>query len=195
MLVVTQMKTTVVTFFSFWLIMFGYINTGESIGLAFSTFATHAGFNITVMSAVVSIWFSCLPFFFFSRWDLNDMQCPLTFLSNYSLKMQISVFSFMTGFLSLNIPQWLSDINHVSLFKYGSVIMTRNEFDGMVFNCSTEQINSGACPFPTGEAVLQLLRFQDKNWDLYMGLFVAVVVAYRLLAWFALVAKVKSNRW
>ncbi|KAF9350487.1 hypothetical protein BGX34_001194, partial [Mortierella sp. NVP85] len=158
MLVVTQMKTTVLTFFSFWLIMFGYINTGESIGLAFSTFATHAGFNITVMSAV------------------------------------ISVFSFMTGFLSLNIPQWLSDINHVSLFKYGSVIMTRNEFDGMVFNCSTEQINSGACPFPTGEAVLQLLQFQDKNWDLYMGLFVAVIVAYRLLAWFALVAKVKSNR-
>lgn len=101
----------------------------------------------------------------------------------------------MTGFLSLNIPQWLSDINHVSLFKYGSVIMTRNEFDGKVFNCSVEQINAGACPFPTGEAVLELLRFQDKNWDLYMGLFVAVVVAYRLLAWLALEAKVKSNKW
>ncbi|KAF9963763.1 hypothetical protein BGZ65_012246, partial [Modicella reniformis] len=106
MLVVTQLKTTVLTFFSFWVIMFGYINTGESIGLAFSTFATHAGFNITVMSAV------------------------------------ISVFSFMTGFLSLNLPQWLSDINHVSLFKYGSVIMTRNEFEGRVFDCSIEQRNS-----------------------------------------------------
>ncbi|KAI1317208.1 hypothetical protein EDD11_008900 [Mortierella claussenii] len=153
MLVITRMKTTVLTFFSFWLIMFGYINTGESIGSAFSTFATHAGFNITVMSAV------------------------------------ISVFSFMTGFMSLNIPQWLADINYVSLFKYASLVMTRNEFDGLVVDCSTEQINSGACPYPTGEAVLELLRFQDKDWDLYLGLFVAVVVIYRFAAWLVLVAK------
>ncbi|KAF9917727.1 hypothetical protein BX616_000088 [Lobosporangium transversale] len=158
MLVITNMKTTVLTFFSFWVIMFGYINTGESIGLAFSTFASHAGFNITVMSAV------------------------------------ISVFSFMTGFMSLNIPKWLEYINYVSLFKYGSFIMTRNEFDGRVFDCSTEQINSGACPYPTGDAVLELLRFKDQDWNLYMGLFVAVVLIYRLLAWAALVAKVKSNK-
>ncbi|KAG0304959.1 hypothetical protein BGZ98_004778 [Dissophora globulifera] len=159
LLVITQMKTTVLTFFSFWVIMFGYINTGESIGMAFSTFASHAGFNITVMSAV------------------------------------ISVFSFMTGFLSLQIPTWLSDINYVSLFKYGSLILTRNEFEGKVFDCTAQQIDSGACPYPTGEAVLELLRFQDKNWDLYMGLFVAVVVIYRLLTWLVLVVKVKGNKW
>ncbi|KAF9341039.1 hypothetical protein BGX26_008804, partial [Mortierella sp. AD094] len=52
MLVITKLKTTVLTFFSFWFIMFGYINTGESLGLAFSSFASHAGFNITLMSAV-----------------------------------------------------------------------------------------------------------------------------------------------
>ncbi|KAI7822566.1 P-loop containing nucleoside triphosphate hydrolase protein [Gamsiella multidivaricata] len=159
MLVITQMKTTVLTFFTFWVVMFGYINAGESIGSAFSTFATHAGFNITVMSAV------------------------------------ISVFSFMTGFMSLNIPKWLSAINHVSLFKYGSLVMTRNEFDGITFDCSAEQISGGACPYPTGESVLELLQFQDKNWDLYMGLFIMVVVVYRLLAWLALVAKVKGHRW
>ncbi|KAG0258011.1 hypothetical protein BG011_003590 [Mortierella polycephala] len=159
MLVVTKMKTTVLTFFSFWVIMFGYINTGESIGMAFSTFATHAGFNITVMSAV------------------------------------ISVFSFMTGFMSLNIPEWLSVINHISLFKYGSVILTRNEFEGMVFDCSDDQIRVGACPLPTGEDALELLQFQDKDWDLYMGLFVVAVVVYRLLAWLILVAKVKGNKW
>lgn len=55
MLVITQMRTTVLTFFSFWVIMFGYINTGESVGMAFSTFATHAGFSITIMSAVVRL--------------------------------------------------------------------------------------------------------------------------------------------
>ncbi|KAF9557553.1 hypothetical protein EC968_007605, partial [Mortierella alpina] len=153
MLVLTKLKTTVLTFFSFWIIMFGYINTGESIGLAFSTFAAHAGFNITVMSAV------------------------------------ISVFSFMTGFLSLNMPAWLSAVNHVSLFKYGSLIMTRNEFEGRVFDCSPGQISAGACPFPTGEAVLGLLKFQDQDWNLYMGLFVMIVIVYRILAWLALVVK------
>ncbi|KAG0299027.1 hypothetical protein BGZ96_000030 [Linnemannia gamsii] len=159
MLVITQMRTTVLTFFSFWVIMFGYINTGESVGMAFSTFATHAGFNITIMSAV------------------------------------ISVFSFMTGFMSLSIPKWLAYINHISLFKYGSVIMTRNEFENKVFDCTLEQRQTGACPYQTGEDVIRLFNFQDKDWNLYMGLFVIVVIAYRLLAWLVLVAKVKSHRW
>ncbi|KAG0204964.1 hypothetical protein BGX28_003265 [Mortierella sp. GBA30] len=159
MLTLTKLKVTALTFFSFWIIMFGYINAGESIGLAFSTFATHAGFNITIMSAV------------------------------------ISVFSFMTGFMSLNLPKWPDAINHISLFKYGSLIITRNEFEGKTFDCSAGQINAGACPLPTGEAVLRLLKFQDQNWDLYMGLFVTVVVLYRLLAWLALIVKVKSSRW
>lgn len=101
----------------------------------------------------------------------------------------------MTGFLSLNIPRWLAAINHVSLFKYGSLIMTRNEFEGQVFDCSPSQISAGACPFPTGEAVLTLLKFQEPDWYLFMGLFVMVVILYRVLAWVALVAKVKSNRW
>lgn len=101
----------------------------------------------------------------------------------------------MTGFMSLNIPKFLDVINHVSLFKYGSVILTRNEFEGLVFDCTQEQLMSGACPHPTGEAALDLLNFNGVNWDLYMGLFVAVVVVYRLAAWLALVLKVKSNRW
>ena len=74
MLVITRMQTTVLTFFSFWLIMFGYINTGESIGLAFSTFASHAGFNITVMSAVVSLKVGL----FFSFGYFNPSTCDLT---------------------------------------------------------------------------------------------------------------------
>ncbi|KAG0044646.1 hypothetical protein BGZ83_010116 [Gryganskiella cystojenkinii] len=159
MLVFTRLQTTIFKFFSFWIIMFGYINTGESIGLAFSTFTSHAGFNITVMSAV------------------------------------IAVFSFMTGFLSLNLPKWLADINYVSLFKYGSVILARNEFVGKVFDCTQLQHDIGACPYPTGAAALELLGFQDLDWNLYMGLFIAVVVSYRLLAWAALVIKVKSNKW
>ncbi|KAG0031880.1 hypothetical protein BGZ81_000393 [Podila clonocystis] len=159
MLVLTRMQTTVLTFFSFWVIMFGYINTGESIGIAFSTLVSHAGLNIAVMSAVIAI------------------------------------FSYMTGFMSLNIPEFLKVINHISLFKYGSLVMTRNEFDGLVFDCTQEQVRTGACPYPTGEAALALLKFNGVDWNLYMGLFVAVVVAYRLVAWLVLVLKVKSNQW
>ncbi|KAG0340433.1 bifunctional tryptophan synthase trp1 [Podila humilis] len=156
MLVITQMKTDMMTFFVFWGIMFGYINTGESIGLAFSTFASHAGFNITIMSAV------------------------------------ISVFSLMTGFMSLNLPKFLDVINHISLFKYGSVLLARNEFDGLFFECSDAVRAAGACP--SGEATLSLLKFDDVNWELYMCLFVAVVILYRLAAWLALVLKHSSTQ-
>ncbi|KAF9307888.1 hypothetical protein BG003_011923 [Podila horticola] len=85
MLVLTGMHTTVSTFFSFWAIMFGYINTGESIELIFSTLASHDGFNITITSAVLGI------------------------------------FSYMTGFMSLNMPQFLEIIKYISMFKYGSL--------------------------------------------------------------------------
>lgn len=105
------------------------------------------------------------------------------------------MFSLMTGFLSLSMPQWLEYVNYISVFKYGSVIAAKNEFEGRVFDCSEDQIQMGACPFPTGQAVLDLFEFDEKNWTLYMILFVTVVVVYRLLAWLILVAKVKSNRW
>ncbi|KAG0335712.1 hypothetical protein BG000_007278 [Podila horticola] len=42
------------------------------------------------------------------------------------------IFSYMTGIMSLNIPKFLKVINHKLLFKYGSVVITRNEFEGMV---------------------------------------------------------------
>ncbi|KAF9159252.1 hypothetical protein DFQ26_006751 [Actinomortierella ambigua] len=159
MLVITEMRTNVKTVATFWLCMFSYIHTGESVGIMFSSFASHAGFNITLMSAI------------------------------------ISVFSFMTGFLSPNLPKFLDVINHVSLLKYASLIMTRNEFEGKVFDCTQEQITSGACPLPTGEAVLEMLKFQTADWNLYLGLLIAVVLLGRLFAWIALVAKVKLQRW
>ncbi|KAG0293756.1 hypothetical protein BGZ96_002339 [Linnemannia gamsii] len=158
-LVSTGMKVTMQTFISSWVIIFGYMNTGESIGMAFSTFATHDGFNVTAMSAV------------------------------------IFVFSLMTGFISLNIPKWLEYINYISLLKYGAVIMARSEFEDLVFDCSPRDVKIGACPFPTGQDVLRLLHFQDKDWYLYMGLFVTVMVLYRLLAWLIILAKIKSHRW
>ncbi|KAF9973403.1 hypothetical protein BGZ73_003343 [Actinomortierella ambigua] len=159
MLIITEMKTNVKTVLTFWVCMFSYIHTGESLGIMFSSFASHAGFNITLMSAI------------------------------------ISVFSFMTGFLSPNLPKFLDVINHVSLLKYASLIMTRNEFEGKVFDCTQEQITSGACPLPTGDAVLEMLKFQTADWNLYLGLLIAVVVVYRIFAWMALVAKVKLQRW
>ncbi|KAG0023705.1 hypothetical protein BGZ82_010672, partial [Podila clonocystis] len=159
MLVFTRMHTTVSTFFSFWAIMFGYINTGESIGLAFSTLVSHTGFNITITSAVIGI------------------------------------FSYMTGFMTPNIPQFLEVINYVSMFKYGSLILARNEFEHWTIECSEDQKLSGICPYQTGLQVLELLKFNGIDWNLYMGLFVTVVVSYRLLAWMMLVTKMKLHRW
>ncbi|KAF9211925.1 hypothetical protein BGZ59_007441 [Podila verticillata] len=159
MLVITRMHTTVLTFFSFWAIMFGYINTGESIGLIFSTLASHAGLNVTMMSAVIGI------------------------------------FSYMTGFMSLNMPKFLDLINYISTFKYGALIMARNELENWTVECTEVQKLSGGCPYQTGQQTLELLKFNTVNWSLYMSLFVTVVVSYRLVAWMVLVMKVKRNRW
>jgi hypothetical protein len=54
MLVVVGMQLTTATFFTFWYVIFAYVNSGESLGIGFSSFVTHAGFSITIMSAVVS---------------------------------------------------------------------------------------------------------------------------------------------
>lgn len=101
----------------------------------------------------------------------------------------------MTGFMSLNIPKFLDVINHVSLFKYGSLILSRNEFENWTIDCTDAQKLSGGCPYQTGQQALELLKFNGVDWNLYMGLFVTVVIVYRLVAWLALVLKVKSNRW
>lgn len=60
--------------------------------------------------------------------------------------------------MSLNIPEFLKVVNHISLFKYGPLVLTRNGFHGLVFDCTQEKFTSGACPYPTGEAALELLK-------------------------------------
>ncbi|KAG0304954.1 hypothetical protein BGZ99_002238, partial [Dissophora globulifera] len=94
LLVITKLRVTVMTFLSFWVIVFGYINVGESIGMIFSTLVTHAGFNITLMGAVICI------------------------------------SAFMSGIVAPSMPQWLDTINYISPFKYGSMLVARNEFEG-----------------------------------------------------------------
>ncbi|KAG0299272.1 hypothetical protein BGZ98_010187, partial [Dissophora globulifera] len=130
-LVVMKLRVTAMTFLSFWVIVFGYINVGESIGMLFSTVVTHPGFNITLMSALISI------------------------------------FAFMTGIVAPNRPQWLDTINYISPFKIR--IDARD--------------------------MQRTLNYLNKDWNLYMGLFMILVFSYRGLAWLALVIKAKRNRW
>ncbi|KAF9434995.1 hypothetical protein BGZ76_007082 [Entomortierella beljakovae] len=159
MLVITRLEVTIVTFFSFWIVMFGYINAGESIGMIFSAFTTNDGLSTTIMSTVIGI------------------------------------FALMTGIMTLNMPQWLDGLNYISVLKYGTVILTRNEFEKKEFECSSNDISLGACTFQTGESVIELLNFQNLNWSLYMGLFVVIVISYRVLAWLALEASAIRNKW
>lgn len=101
----------------------------------------------------------------------------------------------MTGFMSLNMPKFLDVINYISMFKYGALIMARNELEDWVVECTEAQKLSGGRPYQTGQQTLELLKFNSVDWNLYMGLFVTVVVLYRLVAWMVLVMKVKRSRW
>lgn len=45
------------------------------------------------------------------------------------------------------------------------------------------------------EKALELLKFNDVEWYLYMDLFVTCVLSYRLIAWTVLAMKVRLSRW
>ncbi len=51
-------------------------------------------------------------------------------------------------FLNENsIPDWLIWLKYFSMFRYGFVILARNEFEGLTFTCSTQEMDSdGTCP-------------------------------------------------
>ncbi len=78
----------------------------------------------------------------------------------------LSVLSIMTGFIAINMPDFLKGINHISILKYASegisflliidfvfhlrleiLVAAINEFTGKTFTCTSEQLATyGQCP-------------------------------------------------
>lgn len=67
-----------------------------------------------------------------------------------------------------------------------------NECIGLRLHCTQDEIVSGQCLVETGEELLALLGWNDLRVGRYCGILVAVSVAYRLLSWFCIRAKVAT---
>ncbi|KAG0085172.1 hypothetical protein BGZ92_009204 [Podila epicladia] len=100
--------------------------------------------------------------------------------------------TFMAGFMINKLPSVLFYLNHLSVFKYTSVVLALNEFTGLTFHC-TEDMLEGTCAWKDGSQVLRFLYFRNKSLGHNIGLVVAMMVLYRLLAWVVLVARMKAH--
>ncbi|KAF9380774.1 hypothetical protein CPC16_010149, partial [Podila verticillata] len=101
--------------------------------------------------------------------------------------------AFMAGFMINNLPSVLFYVNHLSVFKYTSVVLALNEFTGLTFHCDEDMRLEGTCALKEGRQVLRFLHFQDKSLGLHIGLVVAMMVLYRLLAWVVLIARMQAH--
>jgi len=94
----------------------------------------------------------------------------------------MSLFSIMTGFISLQMPGFLKGLNHISILKYACDFVAINEFTGLTFTCTDSQkLSDGTCPYTNGEQVLSTYHFDaNTKWESF-GLVVVCAVIYRLL--------------
>ncbi|KAJ7748491.1 P-loop containing nucleoside triphosphate hydrolase protein, partial [Mycena maculata] len=64
-----------------------------------------------------------------------------------------------------------------------------NECQGLQFQCSASDIAAGICTAQSGEQLLELYSFNDRNTAKLAGITVAVAICWRFLAWAALRAR------
>ncbi|GAA5830094.1 hypothetical protein JCM3770_007393, partial [Rhodotorula araucariae] len=102
----------------------------------------------------------------------------------------LSLLGQVNGIVSATVPPWLQVIAWISPLKAQAAITTINEFAGLTFSCSPEQVASGACIAATGEQVLDTFSLPHSGTGKYMWILLTLVVLWRAAAWAALRAKV-----
>ncbi|GAA5921109.1 hypothetical protein JCM3775_004094 [Rhodotorula graminis] len=102
----------------------------------------------------------------------------------------LTLLGQVNGIVSATVPYWLQIIAWISPMKPQAFAVTINEFAGLTFRCDEAQLASGACIAATGEQILDTFGLPYSGTGKYMGILMALVVVWRLLAWAALRAKV-----
>ncbi|KAJ6548881.1 P-loop containing nucleoside triphosphate hydrolase protein [Mycena capillaripes] len=68
-----------------------------------------------------------------------------------------------------------------------------NECTGLQFRCSADDIAAGICTAQSGEELLQLYSLVDRNTGKLTGIAIATAIAWRILAWAALKARMSRE--
>ncbi|KAG2392252.1 hypothetical protein C9374_012504 [Naegleria lovaniensis] len=90
-----------------------------------------------------------------------------------------------------NLPVWLTWIYWTSLFHFGFEALVLNEFQGATFICPP----SGACPFPTGAAVIENLEMNGPLSHVWInvGFCFALTFVYKVVAYLSMRFLVKPK--
>ncbi|KAI4527641.1 P-loop containing nucleoside triphosphate hydrolase protein [Schizophyllum commune Loenen D] len=98
----------------------------------------------------------------------------------------LSIGTFMSGLLSVDMPGFLEGINYISPLKYATENLMPYTLRGMTFTCEDfQRLPDGRCPLETGEQVLQLFNM-DIDPAPRLGAVVATTVVYRIVAYLVL---------
>ncbi|WVQ83463.1 hypothetical protein IAT38_005604 [Cryptococcus sp. DSM 104549] len=106
----------------------------------------------------------------------------------------LSMIGQVSGVISLSVPAWLSGLAWATCVKAATRILIINESVGLQFYCTDAEISSGACVAQNGEQFLALFGWKDLNTARYMGIMIAICVAWRLMAWVSIALRVGGFR-
>jgi len=99
----------------------------------------------------------------------------------------------LSGALSVDIPQWLQDLNYVSSIRYAVRLVLVDQFhDGLNLTCTPAQAYpDGTCFIPDGDAVLEdVLDLDYNDFNSYLIGLACCFVVYRLAYYVVLRIKV-----
>nr|GAT46076.1 ABC transporter protein [Mycena chlorophos] len=105
----------------------------------------------------------------------------------------LSMITQFSGILSLSVPYWLQIIAWGTPLKAAQRLQFINECTGLQFHCSESDIAEGICTAVSGEQLLELYSFDDRNTAKLVGICVSCAIAWRLLAWAALRARMSKE--
>lgn len=130
--------------------------------------------------------------------SLGIMFCTLFDHVGFSVQITsvfLSIATIMAGILSIDAPEVLQGINHISPVMYAVSNMSPYTMRGQFFTCSDAQrLPNGRCPIETGEQVLALYD-QDKDAAMHLMGLGLCAIAYRLIAYALVKARRSHGLW
>ncbi|ORY27652.1 P-loop containing nucleoside triphosphate hydrolase protein [Naematelia encephala] len=106
----------------------------------------------------------------------------------------LSLAGQISGVISLSVPNWLSAIAWGTCVKVATHVQVINETIGLKFYCTAAEIQNGECVAQTGEQMLALFGWRDLDTARYVGITIAICLAWRFVAWLSLVVRVGGIR-
>lgn len=131
--------------------------------------------SLVVASSGLLLWFSAMAK------NLEQSNLIATFF--------LLLFMLFDGnWISLDkVPVYWKWISDISCLGYASQAAIANEYRGLVFECSDDEINNGLCQDPdgvTGEAILYNRGMEDVDIKFNIIMLWVLAAAYRVLAFF-----------